>query len=127
VNVVDSSGWLEYFSGGPNAAFFAPAIEETGQLLVPSVCLYEVMKRYLVHGDKMAGLERVSAMHRGRVVDMDEGIALQAAEMSVQFGLAMADSILYAIARRHSAEFWTQDQDFKDLPGVKFVAKQGTR
>jgi predicted nucleic acid-binding protein len=124
VNVVDSSAWLEYFAGGPNAAFFAPAIEGTEQLLVPSVCIYEVMKRYLVHGDKMGGLERVSAMHRGKVVELDEGIALQAAEFSVQFGLAMADSILYAVARRHSAEFWTQDKDFKDLPGVKYFAKE---
>jgi predicted nucleic acid-binding protein len=127
VNVVDSSAWLEYFSGGPNAEVFAPAIESTPKLLVPSVCLYEVLKRYLLNGDKKGGLERVSAMRMGKVVDIDEGLALQASELSVKHGLAMADSMIYAVARQHDAQFWTQDVDFKGLPGVKFVAKEKSR
>jgi predicted nucleic acid-binding protein len=121
MNVVDSSAWLEYFMDGPNAAFFAPAIEAAPALLVPSVCLFEVLKRFLNDGDKLGGLERASAMHTGRVVDLDERLALQAAEISVRHGLAMADSIIYAVACQHGAQLWTQDQDFKDLPGVRFV------
>jgi len=44
MNVVDSCGWLEYFSDGPNAGFFAPAIENTAKLLVPTLTLFEVFK-----------------------------------------------------------------------------------
>lgn len=123
MNVVDSSAWLEYFSDGPNAAFFAPAIEGTATLLVPAICVYEVQKRYLLNEQKKNGLERVGAMRSGQVVDIDEGLALQAAEISVKHGLAMADSLIYAVARRYDAVLWTQDQDFKDLPGVKYAAK----
>ena len=127
MNVVDSSAWLEYFSAGPNASFFAPAIEATPKLLVPAICLYEVLKRYLLNGNKISGLERVSAMRLGKVVDVDEGLALQAAELSVLHSLAMADSLIYAVARQNGAQLWTQDVDFKGLPGVKYIAKAKAR
>jgi len=45
MNVVDSSGWLEYFADGANADFFAPAVEDLEKLLVPSISLLEVFKR----------------------------------------------------------------------------------
>ena len=56
MNVVDSSAWLEYFTNGPNATFFAPAIEKTGDLIVPSLTLYEVFKRILQQRDEGAAL-----------------------------------------------------------------------
>lgn len=37
MNLVDSSGWLEYFADGPNAEFFAPPIEDAANLIVPSI------------------------------------------------------------------------------------------
>lgn len=45
MNVLDSSGWLEYFTDGPNADFFAPVIEDSAHLLVPTVCFYELVFR----------------------------------------------------------------------------------
>jgi toxin FitB len=124
VNVVDSSAWLEYFSDGPNASFFAPAIEDQQQLLVPSVCLYEVFKAILRQVGKKDALEKVAAMRQGKVVDLTAALALQAASLSLQHKIAMADSIVLATARGHQALLWTQDSDFDKLPSVKFRAKR---
>ena len=79
MNVVDSSAWLEYFAAGPNASFFAPAIERTRDLIVPSLSLYEVFKRVLQQRSENDALQAVAVMQQGRVVDLDASIALSAA------------------------------------------------
>lgn len=67
MNVVDSSGWLEYFAGGPNARFFSKPIEATAELIVPALSLYEVFTRVLQpHGEGDA-LQAVAIMQQGRV------------------------------------------------------------
>jgi predicted nucleic acid-binding protein len=126
VNVVDSSGWLEYLADGANAAFFAPAIEQTTELLVPTLSIFEVFKRVLQQRDESQALQAIALMHRGHVVDLTAPLALDAARLSRSIGLPMADSIMLATARAHGASFWTQDADFKDLPDVRFrQARQG--
>jgi len=126
VNVVDSSGWLEYLADGANAAFFAPAIEQTTGLLVPTLSIFEVFERVLQQRDESQALQAIALMHRGRVVDLTAPLALDAARLSRSIGLPMADSIMLATARAHGASFWTQDADFKDLPDVRFrQARQG--
>jgi predicted nucleic acid-binding protein len=125
VNVVDSSGWLEYFADGPNAGFFAPAIEREGKLVVPSLCLTEVFRRVLQQRDEGAALQAVAVMGRGRVVDLDAAIALTAGRLGVELRLPLADSVVLATARHHGAEVWTQDGDFEGLPGVRYVRKGG--
>ncbi len=124
MNVVDSSGWLEYFSEGSNAGFFAPAIEKTVDLIVPSVSLYEVFKRVLQQRGTNEALQAVALMQQGRVVDLDGSIALAAASLSVELSLPMADSMMLATARAHQATLWTQDADFASVEGVKFIAKK---
>ena len=69
MNVVDSSGWLEYFADGSNADFFAPAIEDVSELTVPTISLYEVFKRVLQQRDESDALEAIAVMQQGRVVD----------------------------------------------------------
>lgn len=120
MNVVDSSAWLEYFVGGPNAAFFSPAIEDQKGLLVPSVCLYEVFKYILRQVGKREALETSAAMRQGIVVDLSAALAVRAASISLTHELAMADSIVLATAREHDAVVWTQDSDFETLPSVRF-------
>jgi predicted nucleic acid-binding protein len=122
VNVVDSSAWLEYFSDGPNAGFFAKPIENTKDLLVPSLSLYEVYKRVLQQRGESDALQIVAVMQQGRLVDLDGSLALQAARLSKAHGLPLADSVMLATARAFDAVLWTQDADFKDLPGVQFRA-----
>jgi predicted nucleic acid-binding protein len=120
VNVVDSSGWLEYLADGPAAGFFAPAIEDTRRLIVPSLSLYEVFKRVLQQRGENAALGAVALMHQADVVDLDSSLALSAATLSVAHKLPVADSIMYATARAFEATLWTQDSDFEDLPHVRY-------
>ena len=124
MNVVDSSGWLEYFADGPNADFFAPAVEKVAELVVPSISIYEVFKRVLQQRDESDALQAVAVMQQGRVVDLDTAIALSAAKLSVELKLPMADSVMLATARAHQATLWTQDADFKDIEGVRYVEKR---
>jgi predicted nucleic acid-binding protein len=123
-NVVDSSGWIEYFADGTNADFFEGAIEGASALVVPSICIYEVFKRLLAepNGEEMA-LRVIATMQRGQVVDLDTELALDAAKTSREEKLPMADSIILATARTCDATVWTQDADFEGLPGVEYVEK----
>jgi predicted nucleic acid-binding protein len=123
MNVVDSSGWLEYFAGGPNATFYSKAIETTSELIVPTLSLYEVFKRVLQQRSEGEALQAVAVMHQGKAVELTAPIALTAARISIDSRIPMADSIMLATARDYEATLWTQDSDFKDLPGVQFVAK----
>ena len=120
MNVVDSSGWLEYFADGPNASFFAPAIEDIDSLIVPSITVFEVFKRTLTVRDRDAARVYVERMSEGRVIELDRHLAVFAAELASKHKLSMADSIIYATAQQFSAALWTQDADFKTLSNVKF-------
>jgi len=122
MNVVDSSGWLEYFADGPNAAFFASAVERPASLVVPTLSLYEVFKRILQQRDESAALQAVALMQQGVVVDLTAPVALGAAKLSMVTGLPLADSIMLATAQTFDALFWTQDADFEKLEGVRYIA-----
>ena len=124
MNVVDSSAWLEYFANGPNAARFANAVENTADLLVPSICIFEVFKRVLQQRDEHMALQAVALMHQGAVQILDSTLALTAARLSVTEKLPLADSIVLAVARENDAILWTQDADFAGKAGVKYFAKQ---
>ena len=124
MNVVDSSGWLEYFADGLNADFFAPAIEETEVLIVPAISIYEVYKRVFTQRGETAALQAIAHMHQGRVIDVDAPLAVTAARLSVELKLPMADSLILATTRKYQATLWTQDADFKGLPDVKYIAKR---
>jgi predicted nucleic acid-binding protein len=124
MNVVDSSGWLEYFVDDTNADFFAPAIEDEANLIVPTISVYEVFKRILVEMGKELALEAVAMMYGGKVIDLTREIALSAAQTSLDFKLPMADSIILATARTENATLWTQDEHFRDMQGVMYVEKR---
>lgn len=120
MNVVDSSAWLEYFSGGRNAEAFAKAVETIDQLLVPSLCIYEVFKKVLQQRSEHEALQAVAAMQQGRVIDMDSRIAMEAARLSVRRQLPLADSVILATAQHHRAVLWTQDSHFDGIEGVEY-------
>jgi predicted nucleic acid-binding protein len=124
VNVVDSSGWLEYFADGPNADFFSLAIEPTPELLVPAVSLYEVFKRVMQQRGEGDALQAVALMQQGQVIELSSHRALSAARLSLEHRLPMGDSMILAWAKAHSATLWTQDSDFDGVPGVKYQAKK---
>lgn len=123
MNVVDSCGWLEYFADGKNADFFAPIIEHTPLLIVPAVSLFEVFKRVLQQRGENDALRAVALMQQGRVMVLDEVLALSAAKLSFELKLPMADSMILATARAHAAVLWTQDDDFAGIQGVQYIKK----
>jgi toxin FitB len=124
VNLVDSSAWLEYFADGPNAAFFAHAIQNQRELIVPTVVIFEVYKRIRQQRDDRSALAAIAILYHGKVVDLTAALAVRAAQMSRSEKLPMADSIILATARSEEAIIWTQDGDFQSLVGVKYRAKK---
>ena len=126
MNVVDSSGWLEYFADGPNADLFAEAVEDTEDLLVPAIVIFEVHKRILQQRGEAEALQKSVFMEQARVIALDAALARNAAKMSCELKLPLADSIILATARAHNATLWTQDQDFKGIEGVKFYPARGS-
>jgi len=125
MNVVDSCGWLEYFADGPNAGFFAPAIEDTAKLLVPTLTLFEVFKRILQQRTEADALRAIALMRQGQEIDLSGSVALGAARLSFDLKLPLADSVILFSARLNGAKLWTQDAHFESLEGVCFVRKAG--
>lgn len=124
MNVVDTSGWLEYFSRGTNASFFAPVVKATDTLVVPTVCMYEVFKRLLAQRGEESALQAIGIMSLGIIADLTREIAVSAASISFEFKIAMADSIVLATTRAYDGTLWTQDIDFEGIDGVQYIEKQ---
>ena len=123
MNLVDSSGWLEYFANDKNADYFAEPIEDTANLIVSTINLYEVFKKVLQQKDENSALQAVALMQQGKIVDLDSSISLHAAKQSVELNLPMADSMILVTALTFDATLWTQDSDFIKVPGVKYIQK----
>jgi len=123
MNLVDSCGWLEYFADGPNADFYAAALEDPGSLLVPTICLLEVFKRIFQQRGEDAALQAAAAMHQGLIVPLDAVIALRAARIGSDLQLPLADSVILATARTYHGVIWTQDAHFKGLEGVRYTER----
>ncbi|MEJ2052276.1 MAG: type II toxin-antitoxin system VapC family toxin [Calditrichaceae bacterium] len=123
MNLVDSSGWLEYFANTKNADFFARSIEDTDNLIVSTINLYEIFKKILRQKDENSALQAIAVMQQGKIVEVDSLISLHSAKLSIDFKLPMADSIILATARVFNATLWTQDSDFKNIRGVKYIQK----
>jgi toxin FitB len=124
MNIIDSSGWLEYFSDGPNASFFSRPLQKTGDLVVPTITIYEVFKAVLRQRNESDALQTAALMQQGSVVDLTTSISILAAKISIEQRLPMADSIILATAHAYGATIWTQDSDFKDIDGVQYIAKK---
>jgi len=123
MNLVDSSGWIEFFKAGLNGPFFKPTIEDRRRLLVPTIALFEVHKVL----SRSLSLELVGrcldVMRLGRVLDLTDPRAIAASQIASQHRLAMADAAMYSMAREFNATFWTQDVDYQGLDGVRFCPK----
>ena len=122
MNIVDSSGWLEYFSDGPNSSFFSMPLQETADLVVPTITIYEVFKVVCRQRNESDALQSIALMQQGYVADLTSNISVLAAKMSIDHRLPMADSIILATARIYGATIWTQDSDFKKSMGFSILA-----
>ena len=125
MNVVDSSGWIEFFIAGTNGLHFKPVIEDTRRLLVPVIALYEVHKRLSRNLPPEIVADCLAAMRLGRVLDLTDARAVAASLTASAHNLALADAAIYSMAQEHQATLWTQDIDYQGLPGVNYFAKGG--
>lgn len=123
MNLLDSSGWIEIFAGTERAGLFIPALQK-GELLVPSIVIYEV-RRYVLNHFSAAFLPKVmAALHSFEIVELTGELAANAADEAKRLKLAMADASIYATAQMYSATIWSQDADLGRLPGVKYFPKE---
>ena len=124
MTLVDSSGWIEHLTDGPLADAYAEYVSAP-DLLVPSIVLYEVYKLLCREISEQVALEAAARLKSARLVPLDDHLALEAADLSLEHGLAMADAVVYATARHYDALLVTSDADFADLPGVQYLERQG--
>ena len=123
MNLVDSSAWLSFFFGDANSKNFENIIKNHEEILVPSICLYEVFKTVLSVSSENDAINAIVQMKKGKLVNFDLDIALLAGKISHENKLAMADSIILASAQIHQATIWTLDADFKHFENVKYFQK----
>lgn len=123
MNIVDSSGWLEYFIDGKNADFFSPAIEDTDNLLISVINIYEVFKRILTSQGLEIAEMRIADLLKGRVINLNASISLSAASISAELKIPMVDSLILATAYAYDAVLWSQDEHFEGLPGVQYISR----
>jgi toxin FitB len=126
VIVVDSSGWVEFFTDGPLADGYAKHLRALSSVLTPAIVLYEVYKRLKRDLSEDDAIIAVSAMQRTRIVPVDQQLALTAADLSLEHGLAMADALILATARLFRAELITSDADFDGIRDVTYLPKRST-
>ena len=123
MNVVDSSGWIEFFLAGTNGPKFKPVIEQRSTLLVPVIALFEVHKVLSRKVPPAVVTQCLDVIRLGRVLEITDRRAVAAAGVAVKHRLAMADAMMYSLALELGATFWTQDVDYQGLPGVNYFAK----
>jgi predicted nucleic acid-binding protein len=123
LSLLDSSGWIEYFADGPNAERFAPVVDDIASLLVPTIVLHEVYGWTAREGGESAASRAMATLQSGTVIDLDSDLALASAHAARTHRLPTADSIIYASAQSRNAIVWTQDEDFRDLPDVRYFPK----
>lgn len=123
MNIVDSTCWIEYLKNTLIGDAVAPVVENPSELIVPTITMYEVYKILAADKGSDYAMQVINYMLSGTVVDLDSNLSVLAAQISPQYKLPMADSIIYATATYHSAIVWTSDQHFKDLPNINYFPK----
>jgi predicted nucleic acid-binding protein len=123
MNLVDSSGWIEYFTDDTNAKHFTPIIENTGDLIVSVINIYEVYKKILQKTDENYALTAIALMQQAKVLNVTSQVSIEAARFNIKYKMPMADSIIYVTGLLNNAIVWTQDYDFINLPNVNFIKK----
>jgi predicted nucleic acid-binding protein len=121
MHVVDSCGWLEWFTDGKQASAYEPYLTEVEEILVPAIVLYEVYKVLKREVGEEKAILAISHMKRSTIVPLEDSLAIRAADLSLLHGLAMADALVYATAAMHEAPIYTSDADFKGLPLVQWM------
>ena len=123
MTLVDSSGWIEYFTNGPLANEFAPYLEDLPEVVTPTIVIFEVFRVIRRQRSEEEAIEAVAQMQKTLVIDLDQFIALTAADVSTEHGLAMADAIVFATAQVQDVQLVTADSHFEGLSGARVFTR----
>ena len=123
--LIDSFGWIEYFTDGPLADKFANYVETASptNTLAPTIVIYEVYKVIKREAGEDKALEAYSQLKNTKIIPLDENLSLSATDISLEFGIPLADSVIYATAKRFGAKIVTSDPHFEGKNGVMFITK----
>jgi len=121
--IVDSCGWLEWFTDGRLADAYRKYLADQDNLLMPAIILYEVYKVLKREVGEEKALLAAGYMKNSPVIPLDETLALAAADVALQESLAMADAIIVAAARSRNCKIITSDSDLKNQPNVVYIPK----
>lgn len=124
MKVIDSSGWIEYFSKGPLISAYRSHIRSLHELVTPSIVVYEVVKKMLLDSGEEAAAEAAGQIGKTQIIVLDNAIAISAAQISIKRKLPMADAIIYATAQSLHATLVTSDEHFNGLPGVEYIPRK---
>ncbi len=124
-NVVDASGWLEYFTDGPDAAFFAQTLQEVENLVVPTITIMDVFRHVYRYGDEGDALQAAAAMQQGWVVNLDTTGALSAGRLGIRHELSPSAGVVLATARAHEARIWSLEEELRNVEGVQYRPRTG--
>lgn len=123
MNLVDSSGWLEFFTDGPLASKYSHYLEEPQELVVPTLVIYEVYKKIKKERTEEEALLSIAHMGKAKIIVLDDTLAMSAADVSLKYSLSMADAIIYATSLQENAKLITSDIHFSQLNNVVFLKK----
>jgi predicted nucleic acid-binding protein len=123
MNIIDSSFWLEYFAGTDSGNIVSVIIENTKDLIIPTIILYEVFKKLLLETTEDDALFCIAHMKQGNIINLSDELSLLASKKSIEFKLPMADSIIYATNLKYDCTLWTQDRHFSGLDSVSYFEK----
>jgi predicted nucleic acid-binding protein len=121
MKVVDSSAWIEYFADAPLAAAFEPHLHDPDCVVTPTVVLYEVYRWARRECTDEEAMLMVGQLEQTTLTSLDGALAVVAAELSADHGLAAADAVVYATARISGYELVTADADFRGLKDVVLI------
>ena len=122
--IVDSCGWLEWFTDGELANKYRQYLADRENLLMPAIILYEVYKILKREVNEEKALLAVGYMKNAPVIPLDETLALSAADIALQESLGMADAIIVATSRLYNCTIISSDSDLKNQPNVSFIQKK---
>ena len=119
--VVDSSIWIEIFSDGPHCRRCESELAKHELIRVPALVIFEVYRKLRQHVSEEEALEVTAFLRKHEVLDLNCEVALAAADLSLQYKLPMADSIVLAHATALSDQLLTLDNDFSGIPEAKVI------
>ena len=122
--IVDSCGWLEWFSNGKLADQYRVYLADPDNILMPAIILYEVYKVLKRKAGEEKALLAAGYMKNSSVIPFDDNLTLVAADIALQEKLAMADAIIVAVSRVHNCRIISSDADLKDQPNVDYIPKK---